>query len=429
MKASCDPQELKVALALAGKSVSRGATLPVLSNVHLCAEDDSKVAVSGTDLEVLTRTWIDAEVEEGGVITVPHKTLSELVRLVPSEAVSLSMDGSPTLRVEGGPAVGAEIKGIPAEEFIEIPDYDQLRVEHNLPAFTIDPYNLGKLLDRVAFSASKEESRPVLTCVHLHRTDEGDLIAAAADGFRLSTQHLTGVEVAEGFPDVLIPRASAEMVRSVAANETEPITAVADTRKGDGDTYEATKVAFLFQNTHVITQLLTGKFPDYGQIIPTKFWLKAQVSVPALERAVKTCMVFAKEGANIIAFTVEGEDHSNLTLCGLSAETGENESQVHALVTITGDIEPTSPAAQDLAFPHKFALNGQYVLEVLRALSPATEVEIYVSGKGTAAPLVFRPVGEDRYIHVIMPMHIAEPVKATVYQPEESEETEEEASQ
>ena len=62
------PDSFKGGLSVAGRAVAgRNATLPILCNVHLSADGDSRIAISATDLEIGIRTWVGGKVEAPGI--------------------------------------------------------------------------------------------------------------------------------------------------------------------------------------------------------------------------------------------------------------------------------------------------------------------------------------------------------------------------
>jgi len=78
MKLTCLQENLSRGLNIVGKAVSTRSTLPVLGNV-LLATDQSRLKLAATNLELGINCWIGARIEEKGAITLPARTLVDMV--------------------------------------------------------------------------------------------------------------------------------------------------------------------------------------------------------------------------------------------------------------------------------------------------------------------------------------------------------------
>jgi hypothetical protein len=157
---------------------------------------------------------------EPGAITVPIRTFGDLVALL-GDTITLTTNGdTPTLKVECD-KTRANVKGIPADEFVLIPDYPALQQEHDLPHLVIHPVDLQRALARTIISAAKDQSRLTLEAVYFHKVND-HLSLSSSDGFRLSVQHMPDTPMSD-FPNLLIPRSSLLEVQRLLANETEPV--------------------------------------------------------------------------------------------------------------------------------------------------------------------------------------------------------------
>ena len=376
MKIACSPSSLKDGLAIAGRAVNTRATLPVLGNIHLATDGDNRIALSATDLEIGIRTWFTPGFfGEPGAITVPARTFTDLVSTLPNEQLTLALNDNATLHLSCG-RTQANVKGIPAQEFVGIPDYEELLRQQSLPAINIEPHDLEQALTRTTFSAATDDSRPILTAVYVH-SDDGHLAFASADGFRLSVQR-AGI-LANDLPDLLIPRKAAAEAARLVAGESEPVRIVVN------DT--TTQVAFLFSNAHLVTQLIDGRFPDYNAIIPTTHAVKAAISMADLRRALKATIIFARDNVFISTWKIED---GKLTISGVSAESGDQTSELQA--DVEGEI------------PFEINLNAKYVTELLQALGSQT-ARVVLECTTPSSPVLIRDLDDDAYTHVIMPMH------------------------
>ncbi|MCX8062326.1 MAG: hypothetical protein N3D16_07075, partial [Anaerolineales bacterium] len=160
MKVSVLQENLAHALSIVSRAVSPRTTLPVLGNV-LVATDEGRLRLSATNLELGITCWIGAKIEDEGSTTVPARTFNELVSTLPAQAVDMALNlRTQTLNVRCGTS-DTNLKCIDAQEFPPMPalDWDD-GVELNIADFK-------EMIQQVAFAASKDEARPVLTGVQM----------------------------------------------------------------------------------------------------------------------------------------------------------------------------------------------------------------------------------------------------------------------
>jgi DNA polymerase-3 subunit beta len=380
MKVTVLQENLARGLGIVSRAVSPRSTLPVLSNV-LIASDEGRLRLSATNLELGITCWIPARIEQDGSTTVPARTFSDLVNTLPGEQVLFSLHSqTQTLNVRGGTS-NNDIKCIDAQEFppLPVPDLEG--------AVQLNVADFREMIQQVAFAASTDEARPVLMGV-LVQVEKDKLTMAAADGFRLSVCKATLTMPAPAPISVIVPaRALIELARVASGAEgasEEAISMV--TPKGRG------QVVFRVKDVEVVSQLIDGTFPDYQQIIPRKHTSRTLVSTSALLKACKQAEIFAREGSNVARLNIKTANGdlkpSEVEITATSEETGKNETIVEATVDGSGVL---------IAFNVKFLREA---LEVIKTPNVALETS------APNAPGVIRPVGDEQFLHVIMPMHL-----------------------
>jgi len=376
MKVTVLQENLARGLGIVSRAVSPRSTLPVLANV-LIASDEGRLRLSATNLEVGITCWIAARIEEEGSTTVPARTFNDLVNTLPgSDQVQLSLDtGTQTINVHSG-ASNNDIKCIDAQEFPPMP------VQELEGAIKLNVVDFKEMIQQVALAASVDEARPVLMGV-LVTVDKDQITLAAADGFRLSVRTATLSSPAAQAVNVIIPaRALGELAR-ISGDGNDFISMAVP--KGRG------QVVFRIKDIELVSQLIDGTFPDYQQIIPRSYKSRTLVSTASLLKACRQAEIFAREGSNVARLNIKtsGEQEpGEVEISAQSEETGSNETIVEA--TVDGE-------SLLIAFNVKFMRD---VLEVIK--TPNVAIETTASN----APGVIRPVGDENFIHVIMPMHL-----------------------
>jgi DNA polymerase-3 subunit beta len=377
VKVSCLQENLQRALGQVSRAVATKTALPVLSNV-LLSTDDGRLKVAATNLEIGITTWVTADVETEGKITVDARLLSEFVATLPNEPVQLAANSAGTsLAVQSGRDKAA-INGIDADDFPVIP-----QVGEDASSIEVDAQLLREMISQVEFAAATDESRPVLAGVLVRF--EGDAVTlAAADGFRLAVREgKLGGAVAEKI-DIIVPaRAMRELARIV------------------GDQSEAVRLAITPNQsqllvrageTEFLSRLIEGTFPDYRQIVPREFNTKVEVGRDPLLNAVRRAGYFARDNNDVVRIAINPGDAEKepgtIEVSANAAERGNSQSFVDA--TIGG------PELQ-------VAFNSRYLVDVLGVIRHG-QVMLGLNGANQAG--VVRASGAEDYTHVIMPMVI-----------------------
>jgi len=374
MKASVTQQHLAHGLSIVSHAVSPRSTLPVLANV-LVATDEGRLRLSATNLELGITCWIPAQIQEEGSITVPARTFVDLVGTFPTDMVQLSLDQrTQTLKVVCNSSAH-EIKGIDAQDFppVPVPDLSE--------GIDLDLTSFKEMIQQVAFSASMDEARPVLQGVKMEAS-ENEITLAATDGFRISVRkELLSNPLHQGFSIIIPARALNELAR--IANDTDKqVTMVVPSGRG--------QVIFHLKDAELVSQLIDGNFPDYRAIIPKSYKTRTVMATPAFLKACKQAEIIAREGNNVIRLNIlpNEEGAGEVEINSQTEETGKSDIQVEANIEGNGIL---------IAFNVKFL---REVLDVIKAPNVALETNT------NNAPGVLRPVGDDNFVHVIMPMHL-----------------------
>ncbi|MEM6285112.1 MAG: DNA polymerase III subunit beta [Chloroflexota bacterium] len=373
MKISVLQENLQKALSSAARVVDNRPTLPVLANV-LLATEDSRLRISATNLEMSITTWIGAKIHEPGSITLPAKTLAELVNNLSPERVDMTLDPvSLSVNVRCG-ATNSNIKGIDADEFPMMPMGGDPDLEVNSKVFK-------EMVKHTEFAAAKDESRPILTGIYTS-IDGNTLTMASADGYRLAVR-TTEIEQAFSQETVLvIPAKAMSEVARILTDEDENVLIQLPS--------ERDLVIFQTQHTEISSQLLEGRFPDFSAIIPRSYQTISTIETSDLLRAAKRAEIFARDNANSARLALKPPgapgDAGEMLVVGRSAERGDNEGVLQA--SIEGE-------------EIEIAFNVKYLIDVLNVIS---EDRVVIESNGSTNPGLVRPEGREDFIHVIMPM-------------------------
>jgi DNA polymerase-3 subunit beta len=363
IKIICSQSELAQKLAVVARAVSTRASVQILAGVLLRAEG-GRLHLAATDMELSLRSSLEAQVEGEGAVVVPGRLLVDLVRLLPESDVTIEhRPEENVVRITSGSS-SSSLHTYAAEDFPRLPDLDAVGT------FTVDRESLLDTVSRVARSASRDESRPVLTGI-LVRFEAGKLVMAATDSYRLSVKE---TELSGDVPELeaIIPaRALSELAR------------IAQT----GDSLELgvheNQVVFAADDLWLTTRRIDGQFPNYKQLLPEAF--EHDVTLPRSEvlDVVRRVGVMVQRTSPIQLRFAEGE----LTVYARTQDVGEAKESMP--VQFAGD-------------PLEIGFNAEFLREGIESIS-ADEIQLRL-----ISPL--RPAviegGEDDPTYLIMPIRL-----------------------
>src|ERR671932_2078576 len=212
MKLTCSRDELTQKLAVVSRAVSTRTAVQILGGILLRAEG-GQLTLAATDMELSLRASLEAQVEGEGAVVVPGRLLVELTRLLPAEDVTIEQRADEgVIHVSSG-SFESRLNTYTAEDFPRLPEPE------GLERHTVDRDALLETISRVGRSASRDESRPVLTGI-LVRFEPGKLVMAATDSYRLSVKETPLEGVTQELEAIIPARALQELARVAPGSDT-----------------------------------------------------------------------------------------------------------------------------------------------------------------------------------------------------------------
>jgi len=364
LKATCPRDELTRALGIVSRGVSTRTTVQILAGILLQASGE-KLDLAATDMELSLRTSLEAQVEAEGSVVVPGRLLLELARLLPGEEVSIEHKlEEAAVEVRSGSAT-YRLHTYNAEDFPRLPDAaaaDRHEVDREM---------LLETVARVSRSASRDESRPVLTGV-LMRFEPGKLVMAATDSYRLSVKE-TATEGSVPELEAIVPaRALGELVRIAQAGE------------GIELGVHENQVVFSTGDALLTTRRIDGQFPNYRQLVPEAFDHELTLPRDELLDVVRRVAVMAQRNSPLRLRFAEGE----LTVSAQTQDVGEARESL-----------PVAFAGE----PLEIGFNAEFLRDGVES----------VSGEQLRLKLIspLRPAvlqgDDDDFLYLIMPIRLA----------------------
>ncbi len=376
MRLTCAQADLHRGLQAVARAIPARSTLPITQHVLLEATGEH-ITLSATDAETIAITYrIPASIEEPGAITMPSRLLSDFVATLPREQIEMKLaERSRQVNLTCARNT-ASVGGMDPDDFPPIPPVAEDRTVR------MEADRLRTAINQTVFSAATDDSRPVLTGVHFAMKGK-ELRLAAADGFRLSVHTMVLDDEAEERAVIVPARALGELGR-LLQEASEGVVAMTFNAA-------ATQVQFDLGHAKLVAQLIQGTFPNYEQLIPASTATHTEVSVSEFLRETRIASIFARDGSGIvrlIATPGRGGDPGRLLIIARADEVGDNEGEIDAVVT--GE-------------EAKIAFNGRYLTEVLNVVGVD---RVAIETTSPSSPGVIRPIGDDRFVHVVMPMFV-----------------------
>jgi DNA polymerase-3 subunit beta len=308
MTITCSRDELVAKLGVVSRAVSTRGSVQVLSGILVRVENGG-LELAATDMELSLRTTLDAQVDGEGAVVVPGKLLADLARLLPEDEVTLEYrPDEGVVQITSG-SYSSRLNTYSAEDFPRLPSLDA-------PLHGIDRVALLETIDRVARSASRDESRPVLTGI-LARFEGDTLVMAATDSYRMSVKESSLGAAGPELEAIIPARALQELTRIGAAADTIELGV------------QENHVLFGAGDVWLTTRRIDGQFPNYKQLLPESFEVELALPRAELLDVVRRAAVMALRNSPLRLRFAEGE----LTISAQTQDVGETRETIPAAYT------------------------------------------------------------------------------------------------
>jgi DNA polymerase III subunit beta len=367
MRVVCGKDELAETLQAVGRGVSTRTTVQILAGIMLRASA-GRLYLSATDMEISIRDSLEAQVEEEGAVVVPGRLLVDIVRLLPAGEVTLEHRADEgVVRLTCGSA-SYSLNTYGAEDFPRLPEIEPES------AFSVEREAFLDTVGRVGRSASRDESRPVLTGI-LVRFEGEKLVMAATDSYRLSVKETTLSSGPVRELEAIVPaRALQELARVGQTAQSETI---------DVGVQE-NQVVFGVDGVWLTARRIDGQFPNYKQLLPEQFEAEVQLPREELLDVVRRTGLLAQRKSPLRLRFDEGE----LTVSAQTQDVGEARESLP--VAYTGE-------ALEIGFNAEFLRDG---------LESVTDETARLKLISPLRPGLLHGESDD-FLYLIMPIRLA----------------------
>ena len=366
IKFSCEKVLLQNAIAVTSRAVAQKSSIPALEGLLLRAEQD--LTVSGYNMQTGIRTRVAADVTDRGEIVLNARLFGDIIRRMPDDVVTLSVDEKLMVHLSCGDA-DFDILGLSAADYPDLPEVED---EY---AVALQQRTLRAMIEEVAFAVSTNESRPVHTGALFEITDTS-LTMVAVDGFRLAIRREPLEKLEGGAFSFVAPGAALNEVKSICGDVEDLATVTLGKRH----------ILFEVGETELICRRLEGEFLDYQNAIPRKNPINVLVDTKALIESIDRVSVVISDKLKSPVRCIF--DHDKLLL---SARTGNGEAR---------DVCRLSGDGNGL----EIGFNNRYLMEALR-YAPADTVRMELNTG--VSPAIIVPVdGEENFLYMVLPVRL-----------------------
>jgi DNA polymerase III subunit beta len=374
LKIEVNRQSLLNILQLESRGANQNAELPILSSVLLIADmESSSINLTSTNLNQAILSKLSAKVASSGKIALPAKITTEFLSSVSDETVLLEEGKNLKLKISTKNHQSS-IYLFNAEEYPEIPLIEKKNM------IKLDADEFKATLNSVSFTASKDDTRPVLNGTMIYLSEENLLYVVATDSHRLAERSIEVLSSNTIPENLIIPNQTIQDVLRIIQTRNPQELIIYP---------EEDQISFSVDGITLISRLISGEYPAYRNLIPADSDVNFSIDKDELLQTVKVASLFARESAGTISLQVDKEDQL-LTINSIANQVGENHSQIAISTDSSGSIN----------------LNSRFLLDALNSID--SELLDIRFSKGLAPFIITPNLSEKqppRHIHIIMPVN------------------------
>lgn len=358
------------------RAISSKTTIPILTGLKMVVTDHS-VILTGSDADITIESTLDASdssyglsIEEPGAIVLPARFFNEVIKKLPDKQATIEVFNGLQVRITSGTAEFT-INGQDANNYPHLPEVES----ENTVELASDM--LREVIDQTRIAVSKQESRPILTGIHV-TLNNGILTAVATDSHRLAQRKVELSETADRDFDIVLPGASM----------TELAKMIADEKDGVKMQITENQALFIFGNTHFYSRLLEGNYPETSRLIPESSDTRLEITASDLLASIERASLLSHESRNNVVKLSVNPENKIATVSGTSADVGNVEEEINA--------------DQIVGNPLEISFNPDYMRDALKSFG---QTKILISFTTALRPFTLVPTEEKaNFVQLITPV-------------------------
>ena len=358
------------------RAISSKTTIPILTGLKMVVTDHS-VILTGSDADITIESTLEAadsnyglSIEEPGAIVLPARFFNEVIKKLPDKQATIEVFNGLQVRITSGTAEFT-INGQDANNYPHLPEVES----ENTVELASDM--LREVIDQTRIAVSKQESRPILTGIHV-MLNNGILTAVATDSHRLAQRKVELPETAGLDFDIVLPGVSM----------TELAKMISDEKDGVKMQITENQALFIFGNTHFYSRLLEGNYPETSRLIPETSDTRLEITASDLLASIERASLLSHESRNNVVKLTVNPENKIATVSGTSADVGNVEEEINA--------------DQIVGNPLEISFNPDYMRDVLKSFG---QTKILISFTTALRPFTLVPTEEKaNFVQLITPV-------------------------
>ncbi len=366
MKFSCEKALLVSALSVAGRTVAQKSTIACLEGILLRA--GVGVQLTGYNLETGITVRVDANVTEAGVCVMPARLFFDIVRKLPDEEVTISVDEKLIVSIKGG-ASFFQITALDAEDYPDLPDVNTAN------GVCMPRSALREMISGTIFSVSESQTRPIHTGCLIEVSSES-VTMVAVDNFRLARRTYYAEEPFSREMKFVVPATGLREVEKILTDTDDEITLLLGEKH----------ILFEIGDATLVCRVLEGEFIDWRRVVPSNNATILTANVAELMNCIERVSLIVSEKIKSPVRCVFGDNIADF-------RTVNTIGTAHDTCSIAGN-----GGELEIGF------NCKYLLDALRAV-PTQEVTLEL--KNGLSPIVFTPVDDKKdFAYMVLPVRL-----------------------
>jgi DNA polymerase-3 subunit beta len=375
MEIKINKDELFKSIARVQSIIEKRSNMPILQTVLISANNDSKISVSATDLEISFQQTIPAQILQPGSITISGRKLFEILKESNNTQIQIKAKENNWVHISDGKAK-FNLACLPAEE------YPMIVEPEDIVPCEIDSLVLKEMISKTIFSVTMEEAGFKLSGVFTEKVaKEGTtfLRMVSTDGHRLSLieKPLKGIDDLVMDGGVMIPKKGLSELMKLAVLDEHPI------KLGFRKNHCVAKKGDII----ILIRLIDSKFPDYNAVIPKKEQTKINLKINKEQflNGMKKMVILSDESYRGVKITLE---QNNMELVSIHPELGDVQENI--------EIEYNKDRFET-------GFNARYFIDLFQVMDSE---EIHFDLIDASNPCLVTGDGDKGFMAMIMPMRI-----------------------
>lgn len=366
MKFTCEKALLVSAISVASRTVAPKSAIPSLEG--LLVKAGVKVMLTGYNLETGITVGVPADIAEPGECIMPARLFFDIIRKLPDDEVTVSVDESFRVSIRGGIS-SFTITAMTAEDYPELPDVESEK------GISVPQRELREMISGTIFSASENMARPIHTGCLFEIADES-VTVVAVDGYRLALRRYIPEQPLERTVKFVAPAAALKEVEKILDDTDDPAVIYLGTKH----------ILFMIGDATLVCRILEGEFLDWRRVLPQNNPIKVAANVREVTDSIERVSLVISEKIKSPVRCTFGHNTADF-------RTTSTIGEAHDMCSTAGD-------GKDL----EIGFNSRYLLDALRAV-PTPEVSLeLING---LSPIVLNPCdGSGKFSYMVLPVRL-----------------------